>query len=68
MHPPGSRGVTDLDAAGLGELVRVHTLADAAEGELWVRNTTGRIHELLDLAGLPDVLTRPSLFAYERCS
>jgi anti-anti-sigma factor len=60
--------VTDLDAAGLGELVQVYTLAAAVEGELWIRNTTGRARELLDLAGLFEILSAPSPFAYERCS
>jgi anti-anti-sigma factor len=60
--------VTDLDAAGLGELVRVYTLAAAARSELWVRNTTPRARKLLDLAGLFEVLSVPSPLAYERCS
>jgi anti-sigma B factor antagonist len=60
--------VTDLDAAGLGELVRVYTLAAAPKGELWIRNSTGRIRKLLDLAGLFEILSVPSPFAYERCS
>ncbi len=60
--------VTDLDAAGLGELVRVRTLAGASRGELWIRNTSGRIRELLDRAGLFELLSFRALFAYERCS
>jgi anti-anti-sigma factor len=60
--------VTDLDSAGLGELVRVYRLAGAAKGELWIRNTPGRIRKLLDLAGLFEVLSVPSPFAYEKCS
>jgi anti-anti-sigma factor len=60
--------VTDLDAAGLGELVRVHTLAGTARGELWIRNTTQKIRKLLDLAGLFGILSEPSPFAYEKCS
>jgi anti-anti-sigma factor len=60
--------VTDLDAAGLGELVRVHALAAAARGELWIRNTTGRTRKLLDLAGLFEILSVPSPPAYESCS
>ena len=38
--------VIDLDAAGLGELVRLHTLAEAAKGQLWVRNITARTRKL----------------------
>jgi anti-anti-sigma factor len=60
--------VTGLDAAGLGELVRVYTLAAAARSELWVRNTTPRARKLLDLAGLFEVLSVPSPLVYERCS
>src|SRR5262249_5680816 len=60
--------VSDRDAAGLGELVRVYTLAAAVEGELWIRNPTGRARELLDLAGLFEILSTPSELACERCS
>ena len=60
--------VTGLDAAGLGELVRVHALAGAARGELGIRNTTARTRKLLDLAGLFEILSVPSPLAFESCS
>jgi anti-sigma B factor antagonist len=60
--------VTDLDAAGLGELVRVYRRAGTADGELWIRNPTGKIRKLLELAGLYEVLRLPSPFAFEKCS
>jgi anti-anti-sigma factor len=60
--------VTELDAAGLGELVGVYTLAEASKGELWIRNCTAKIRTLLDLAGLFEILTVPSPFAHERYS
>jgi anti-sigma B factor antagonist len=60
--------VTHLDAAGLGELVRLYMLAAAVDGELWIRNATGRAIRLLDLAGLLEILGPPSPLAYEKCS
>jgi anti-anti-sigma factor len=60
--------VTDLDAAGVGELVRVYTLANAAQGDLWIENTTGRIRRLLAEAGLFDQLSMRFVHAYDRCS
>jgi anti-anti-sigma factor len=60
--------VTDLDAAGVGELVRVYTLAGASKDELWVRNCTAKIRNLLVLAGLFEILRVPSPLAYERGS
>jgi anti-anti-sigma factor len=59
---------TYLDAAGLGELVRLYTLASAARGALWIRNATRRVHVLVDHAGLFELLSVPSRLAHERCS
>jgi anti-sigma B factor antagonist len=59
--------VTDLDAAGVGEIVRIYTLANAAQGDLWIENAAGRTRRLLDHAGLFDLLSM-RLLAYERCS
>jgi anti-anti-sigma factor len=60
--------VTDLDAAGVGELVRVYTLANAAQGDVWIANANDRARKLLDQAGLFDLLNMRFLLAYERCS
>jgi anti-sigma B factor antagonist len=60
--------VTDLDACGVGELVRVYALTEAAKGELWIENTTRKARKLLDLAGLFALLSAPSSLAHERCS
>ena len=59
-------GVTDLDAAGVGELVRVYTMAGAAKAGLWVENATPRAGNLLDLAGLFPFLSGPSRSAGKR--
>src|SRR5262245_44756298 len=60
--------LSDLDAAGLGELVRVYNLAEAADGALWIDNASVRARKLLDVAGLFGLLAEPSVFAYEQCS
>jgi anti-anti-sigma factor len=57
--------VTDLDAAGVGELVRAYTLATAGEAELWVENAIDRVRMLLDRAGLLEVLAGESAVTYE---
>jgi anti-anti-sigma factor len=60
--------VTDLDAAGVGALVHVYTLAAAGNAELWIENANGRVRTLLDRAGLLEVLTGDSAVTYEKCS
>lgn len=60
--------VTDLDAAGLGELAHVYRMADAANGVLQVACTTRMVRKLLGLTGLLQVLTAASMFDYEKCS
>ena len=60
--------VTDLDAAGLGELAHVYRMTDAANGILQVACTTGKVRKLLVLTGLLEVLTAAAMFNYERCS
>jgi anti-anti-sigma factor len=60
--------VTDLDAAGVGELVQVYTLTNAADGELWIENASGRTRRLLHEAGLFDLLSMRFLLASEQCS
>lgn len=60
--------VTDLDAAGLGELAHVYRMVNAAKGVLQVACTTGKVRRLLRLTGLLQVLTAASMFDYEKCS
>jgi anti-anti-sigma factor len=49
--------VTTLDAAGVGELVRAHNMAAAANGRLRITNTTDTVRTVLDRLGLLDVLS-----------
>jgi anti-anti-sigma factor len=49
-------GVSDLDAAGIGELVRVHNLAAASNGEVRIAHPDARIRQLLATLGLLTVL------------
>jgi anti-anti-sigma factor len=60
--------VTGLDAAGVGELVRAYTLANAGKAELWVENAIDRVRVLLDRAAVLEVLTSESAVTYEECS
>ena len=48
--------VADLDAAGIGELVCIYTMAASAGAVLRVERPTRRVHALLDRAGLVEVL------------
>jgi anti-sigma B factor antagonist len=48
--------VSDLDAAGVGELVRVHNLAAAANGEVRIVHPEPKTRELLGRLGLLTVL------------
>ena len=49
--------VPELDAGGVGELVRVFNLAAVAHGELRIANARPRVRELLDRARVFDLLT-----------
>lgn len=49
--------VSDVDAAGMGELVRAYNLAVAATGRLRITEATSRVRELLNRVGLLDILT-----------
>ena len=49
-------GVSDLDAAGLGELVRAYNMTVAANGVLRIAHAFGRVRELLARVGLFDLL------------
>jgi anti-anti-sigma factor len=48
--------VATVDAAGVGELVRVHNMAVAANACLRIKNTTANVTTLLDRLGLLDLL------------
>jgi anti-anti-sigma factor len=50
-------GVSRIDAAGIGELVRAHRSALASNGALWIVNPTPRVREMLERVGLFDRLT-----------
>src|SRR5262245_24093255 len=50
--------VSNIDAAGLGELVRAYNMAAAANGVLRITNAVGRVHEVLVSVDLLDLLTR----------
>ena len=62
------RNVTGIDAAGVGELVRLHVVTEAAGGELWIDNADAKARRLFERAGLLALLSLDSLFEYERCS
>ena len=49
--------VSALDAGGLGELIHVYNMMTAASGELRVAETTARVRDLLDRAGLFGLLS-----------
>ena len=53
-------GVTDCDAAGVGELVRVFGTAGGARGVLQVIHAATRVRRPLELAGLFDLLSADS--------
>lgn len=48
--------VTDIDAAGIGELVRVHNKTSAMGGVLQLAHARGYVRHLLDVAGILDLL------------
>ena len=52
-------GVSDLDAAGMGELVRAYNAAIAANGALRITHAFGTTRELLARVGLFDLLSQP---------
>jgi anti-anti-sigma factor len=49
--------VSQIDAAGVGELVRVYNMTVAANGVLRIGQTIARVRELLTRVGLFDLLT-----------
>jgi len=48
--------VSDIDAAGIGELVRAYNMARAANGTMQVVNTTRWVRELIERVGLDAIL------------
>jgi anti-anti-sigma factor len=52
--------VSDLDAAGVGELVHAYNMTSAMNGVLQIAHTRGRIRELLDRVGLLALLSADS--------
>jgi anti-anti-sigma factor len=48
--------VPRIDAAGVGELVRVYNMTTAAGGVLRIANARTRVRELLELAGLFELM------------
>jgi len=48
--------VSDIDAAGIGELVRAYNMAHAANGTMQVINTTRWVRELIERVGLDTLL------------
>jgi anti-anti-sigma factor len=50
-------GVSTIDAAGVGQLVRAYNVAIAAEGVLTIVHAAGPVREVLRRAGLFDLLS-----------
>lgn len=55
--------VPDVDAAGVGELVRVHNTTAAAGGVLRVEHAGGHVREVLTRVGLYELLHADSKIA-----
>lgn len=53
-------GVRDLDAGGVGELVRVYNVALRSQNDLRISEATPWVRELLDRAGLLELLSADS--------
>jgi len=49
--------LSDIDAAGIGELLRAYQATTAAGGELHIANASKRVRELLEIAGVLTLLT-----------
>jgi anti-anti-sigma factor len=48
--------LSDIDAAGIGELIRARDAAMAAGGVLHIAHASGRVRHLLDIAGILSLL------------
>ena len=51
--------VSDIDAAGIGELMRAYDAAIAAGGELRIAHANGQVSQLLKVAGVLALLSAP---------
>ena len=51
--------VSQVDAAGIGELVRAYQMSAGAAAVLRVTEATGRVKEVLARVGLLDLLSKP---------
>jgi len=60
--------VADVDAAGIGELARIYTMAIGAGAVLRLANPTRRVQTLLHRAGLLEILGAKPTAALERIS
>ena len=49
--------LSDIDAAGVGELVRAFNTTSAAGGVLQIAHASRRVRQLLDIAGVLKLLT-----------
>jgi anti-anti-sigma factor len=56
-------GVSELDAAGVGELVHAYNMTTGASGVLRIANSAGSVRDLLVRVGLFDLLNEHSEFA-----
>lgn len=48
--------LSNIDAAGIGQLVRVYNVTKAVKAEFRLANTTARVREVLERVGLFDVM------------
>jgi anti-anti-sigma factor len=53
-------GVSDVDAAGLGELIRAYNMTMAANAVLRITQVTSRVREVLERVRLLELLTEDS--------
>ncbi len=53
-------GVWDLDAGGVGELVRLYNVAVQSQADVRIAETTPWVRQLLDRAGLLELLSADS--------
>jgi anti-anti-sigma factor len=49
--------LSDIDAAGVGELVRVYTTTADAGGVLWIASAQNHVRRLLETAGVLELLS-----------
>jgi anti-anti-sigma factor len=59
-------GVSRIDAAGVGELIRTFNMTAAMNGALRIVNATGWVREMLERAHLVDLLTAETVVEQRR--